>query len=34
MGKKEMGYVARMRLIKNAENVSVGNLELMIPFRH
>jgi hypothetical protein len=34
MGRKEMGYVARMRLIIKTGNISVRNLERMITFRY
>ena len=33
MGRKEIGYAARMQLIRNVGNISVGKLEWIIPFR-
>jgi len=34
MGRKEMGYIAYMLLIRKAGNFSVGKVEWIIPFRH
>jgi hypothetical protein len=34
MGRKEMRYIACMPLMRNAGNISVGNVEWMITFRH